>query len=316
MGHTGNIQRGLLILLLSIFSCTPYTESSYEEVEIEIIIKDETLHTKALKPNESLISDVSLMFFDDCGGLVGSMFIKDSDRCTVRLLRNKEYDIYACANFGYDVKVDDVSLLEQVTYHMSYPDEYREGLPMSGELTGVIAGHDSMLVIPMQRLMAKIELKIDRSLLSEEVKMNVTGVVLKNCPKRVKVFSESHTESPHDCFTSGFKLNEYETSPLNTTVDKGLSREVYLYMLENMKGEMPSEITEDMACSYLEIHIEYISPDKISNKGPLIYRLYLGGSPDDINIQRNCLYRITVRPRDDGLNKDGWSVDVSGLTDI
>ena len=59
--------------------------------------------------------------------------------------------------------------------------------------------------------------------------------------------------------------------------------------------------------------MDYSSPIWISNSGPLRYRFYLGGSRDDLDIERNCHYMITVCPEDDGLTGNGWRVDKTYL---
>ena len=61
--------------------------------------------------------------------------------------------------------------------------------------------------------------------------------------------------------------------------------------------------------------IEYLSHEKYS-ESPLVYRFYLGDSRTNLDVERNCHYRITVCPEDDGLNGDGWRVDKSGINDL
>jgi hypothetical protein len=46
---------------------------------------------------------------------------------------------------------------------------------------------------------------------------------------------------------------------------------------------------------------------------PLIYRFYLGDGLNNLDIERNCHYHITISPEDNGLKGDGWRVDKSGI---
>jgi hypothetical protein len=106
-----------------------------------------------------------------------------------------------------------------------------------------------------------------------------------------------------------------------------ISGEVSLYMLENMQGELVPTIGSDSEkvfppddprngiCSFIELEMEYMSESKYSSTKNLIYRFYLGDSRNNLDVERNCHYKITVRPEDDGLGDDGWRVDKSGLTD-
>jgi hypothetical protein len=47
--------------------------------------------------------------------------------------------------------------------------------------------------------------------------------------------------------------------------------------------------------------------------GNLKYRFYLGESRNDLSVERNCHYRITVCPVGDGLKDDGWRVDKDAI---
>ena len=105
-----------------------------------------------------------------------------------------------------------------------------------------------------------------------------------------------------------------------------MSRTACLYILENLQGDLlPDARTEkdkvldvsdalSSLCSYLEIKAEYLSgtygtpPDEY-----LIYRFYLGESPVNFDVERNCEYGITIRPEGDGLQEDSWRIDKSRL---
>ena len=59
--------------------------------------------------------------------------------------------------------------------------------------------------------------------------------------------------------------------------------------------------------------MDYLSPDWKSQGNGLIYRFYLGEDRNSLDIERNCHYRITVSPEDDGLTEDSWRVDKSNM---
>lgn len=281
--------------------------------------------TKAIDPDEDLISDVSIMFFDETGNAEECLWIPEAgESATVTLVKGKRYSLRACANFGYQVYADRISELDELRYHMAYPDEYRTGIPMYAEEDVLILTEDSQIDLDFRKLMSKISVRIDRSRLSKDVEMNVRSIKIGNCPKSIKVFSESRVTGHDQCFTTGFSRNDYQTDALNTHIHDGKSGSVALYMLENMQGEFPERIDEDSEkvfdrndirselCSYLELELDYLSSRYFSSS-PLIYRLYLGEDRNSLDIERNCHYRITVCPEDDGLSDDGWRVDKSGL---
>lgn len=327
MERKGTISCSLLTAFL-LSGCLPFPVPDDRSAEVAVTFDAGMLRTRAVDPNEDLISDVSLMVFDEDGNAEECIWLPDADSgTTLHLVKGNRYDIRACANFGYQVYADHIDELDEVTYHMAYPDEYREGIPMYARIDGFIAGGTEHLTVCLERLMAKISLKMDRSRLSEDVFMNVRSARICNCPKSVQVYGSSKVSSHDQCFASGFSRNEFETVPLNVSGPDRTSGTVDLYMLENMQGDMVPEISEDQekvfpsddprskVCSYVELEFEYMSDTKYSLSENLIYRFYLGDGRNNLDVERNCHYTITVRPEDDGLSGDGWRVDKTGIAD-
>lgn len=305
--------------------------STYEterEVPVVMKISCNRLESRAYDPDEDLISDISLLIFDERGSSEACLWSEDG-RSTfeTRLLIGHKYTICACANFGYRIQVENISETADIKYHMAYPDEYRNGIPMYAIEEVTLSEDDREITITLERLMAKISLQMDRSILSDDVRMYVRTARIGNCPRSVSVFTESRVRNEDDCFPSGFVRKDFETDMLNTGSDKGLSGSIYLYMLENMQGEMDTDIYEDSekifgktdsrrkTCSYIELEIEYMSDEFYSTGKGLIYRFYLGEDRNNLDVERNCHYHITVTPEDDGLSDDGWRVDKSSLND-
>lgn len=305
--------------------------STYEtETEVPVVMKITCtgLESRAYDPDEDMVSDISLLIFDESGSAEACLWSEDG-RSTfeTRLLIGHKYTICACANFGYRIQADDIRETSDIRYHMAYPDEYRNGIPMYAVEEVTLSEDDREITITLERLMAKISLQMDRSRLSDDVRMYVRAARIGNCPRSVSVFTESRVRNEDDCFPSGFVRKDFETDMLNTGSDKGLSGSIYLYMLENMQGEMDTDIYEDSekifgkadsrrkTCSYIELEIEYMSDEFYSTGKGLIYRFYLGEDRNNLDVERNCHYHITVTPEDDGLSDDGWRVDKSSLND-
>ena len=307
-------------------SCTPIIEENTSVVKI--FWNSGVMHTRALNPDEQKITDVSILIFDKDGNAEECIWLPDAgESISVSLIRGNTYHIRACANFGYQIYADTIGELNEVTYHLAYPDEYQEGIPMFASIDNFVAGDSETLTLSFKRLMAKICLRMDRSALSEDVTMNVLSARIGNCPKVVNIVGPSRITSPSQCFSAGFKRGEFETDPLNIYNPAMISGEVSLYMLENMQGNIDPEISSDQEkvfgqndlrsqiCSYIELELEYMSKTHYSATKNLIYRFYLGDSLNNLDVERNCRYTITIRPEDDGLSGDGWRVDKSGITD-
>jgi hypothetical protein len=282
--------------------------------------------TKAAIPDEELISGYTLMVFDSHGNLEFQHYSESPQNCTASLLKGEKYSIYACINFGYDIKVKHLNELKDIYFHLAYPDEYKGGIPMAAHREIVATEHLKEVILEPVRLMSKISIKMDRSRLSEKVNMDVSAIRIGNCPKKVKVFDTSRTISEDDCFTNGFEYTGLGCTPLNTENSSRTSGNISLYMLENMQGLFSeTDIVTDSEkvfaeydsrskiCSYIEMELDYISDEWASRELPLIYRFYLGEDRNSLNIERNCHYHVTICPEDDGLKGEGWRVDKTGL---
>jgi hypothetical protein len=301
--------------------------SEVQNTDVEIILKGQKFTIKAALPEEEKISNASLMIFDSNGLLEKDLYLGEGQSsCVMNLLRGQKYSIYACINFGYPVKVSRIEDLDEITFFMTYPDEYQEGIPMTASVHDIMINGDDVIELELERLMAKIDIRMDRSRLSDGVRMDVTGVKIGNCPKKMTPFSINRVENEDECFTVGFRHGDLECSELNRLDYYGTSRPVSLYMFENMQGKFsehgiysPQEKVFDEndprkdICSYIELEMDYSYEDMASKDQPLIYRFYLGENLNSLDIERNSQYTITVSPEDDGLKEDSWRVDKSGI---
>ena len=320
-------ERRLLCKVLRTAACLLFSACTGErpEADISIVIGEADVLTKSELPDEEKISNVSFLIFDNYGRLEHSIYIDGAKTCQAKLLKGETYRIRAFVNFGYRVKAQHIEDLTDLQFHLAYPDEYKDGIPMVADTETVILS-DSQIVLEPVRLMSRISIRMDRSRLSDNVSMEVSSVRIGNCPKRVAVFGKSRAESEDDCFTVGYSHSGPECSVLNTENSMRISDGLSLYMLENMQGRFCEDgISEDEdkvfgdydirkdICSYLEIGLEYSSPTWTSMSSPLLYRFYLGEDRNSLDVERNCHYHITICPEDDGLKGDGWRIDKTGL---
>lgn len=299
-----------------------------EQAMIRINFHEADVPVRSMSPDEDKITDISLIIFDESGQAEDCIWLTRGSRtCTTDLVIDKKYTFCACANFGYQIYASHIEELQDIRYHLAYPDEYREGIPMAA-VKEVLITEECIVDIDLQRLMAKISLRMDRSRLDRDVEMNVRSARIGNCPRYAKPFTASKIEDNDDTFPTGYLLNDIQTAELNYNIVEGLSSEVSLYMLENMQGPADGNITHDSekvfeqkdkrseVCSYIEMEIEYLSSEKASGEKGLIYRFYLGEDRNSFDVERNTHYHITVTPENNGLNDDGWRVDKSGLKDL
>lgn len=290
--------------------------------------------TRSEDPDENIITDINIFIFNAGGILEENIYADISDFSRTEegyahetcLLRDTGYSIYVCANTGYKIDAGNLDELKSFRYYLVYPDDYRTGIPMSGWAENITVPDDGIIRIPLERLMSKISLSIDRSELSDNVEFHVRKVEIGGCPKSVTPFRESRAETEDDVFLQGFSKEDDAVAPLNDDVGYGKSGQISVYMLENMHGDLLADdigddekVFEDgnphtEVCSYIEIEADYLSDEAYTLPGEsLIYRFYLGESNGNFDVRRNRHYNFCVTPHDDGLGDDSWRIDKSAI---
>lgn len=318
----------ILIAAIALSGCMRNLEEG-ARTEVIVDFANIDFHTKALDPDEEKIHDVSILVYDSNGFLEESIWYLGNDiskGIRFNLLSDKEYRFLACANFGYRISSSSIDEILDHRFYLAYPDEYQNGIPMTADTGLIRIGNGTRISLKLIRLMSKISLRLDRNDLNEDVEMIVRSVKIGNCPKSVKSFGNSRINGHEECFSVGFLRNADECRPLNEMAQSGISKEISVYMLENLQGKFSeADIKEDSekiinaynprteVCSYIEVSMDYLSKDWKSVGSGLIYRFYLGEDRNNLDIERNCHYRITIRPENDGLSEDSWRVDKSDI---
>lgn len=315
-------------LMLTSVRCTVddgHQKEESESVSVYLICPD--YHTKVFQSEDSAVLDLNLLFFhnDEIEYRMWTTVPVSEGNVIldIPLVKGRKYTVYALANYGKRLEVDNLDMLKGMNLEIGSPYISDRGCLMSA-MTEVEISSGS-IELELCRMMAKVSININRGKLSEDVVMNVRRIGIGNCPKYIKAVGESRMENRFDRFAEGYCLNGAECRNLNISGQGGKSGEVSLYVLENMQGDFPHSIGEDEEkvmeeddplyeiCSYIEIELEYRSSWHYSTDRNLIYRFYLGEGLNDLNVERNCHYHITVTPEDDGLSGSGWRVDKTGI---
>lgn len=322
--------RSFILCVLILAACTRSEPQPYPTM---ICLISPAVPTRASDPDETRISDYNLLIFNAFGYLEEKVYVPARSlnaptgrvSYTTRLLQDVPYTFVAAANLGYELPVHTLEEARAYRYHLAYPDEYSQGIPMAAVLEEKVVGSSGEVVIPLERLMARVDLNIDRRALKADVSFKVNSVMVGGCPSSVLLIGPSKAESATQVFTVGYNKSGWEVSALNRDASVGLSETVRLYLLENCQGNLLEHVETDRGkvftdgryqdvCSYLEIRAEYHSDSWHSRPGEsLIYRFYLGENRNNFDVRRNTLYHITVRPEGDGLQENSWRVDQSGL---
>ena len=282
-------------LILAALSCTKVPE---EEISVSI---GATVQTRSDDPDENFISDVTLLVYDEHGILEGSYYFPEAGRegelCRLPLVAGSRYSFYALVNLRYKFERRTEEELQESLFHLAYPDEYSRGIPMTGCVRRKLVTGGSSVDIKLLRTMAKISVRMDRTALEDGLTVKVGSVTIGACPSVVGLFRDSAVKNEGEIFNTGFRKSGMAADDLNRGSEYGLSREVSLYMLENMQGTRLSAF-----CSFVEIEAECTSGGVSRD---VIWRFRMGEQTGNYDIRRGCHYHFTVRLPPDGA--EGWS---------
>ena len=296
---------GLMILVL--VSCM---REAIPPQEVTINLSAGDVLTRSSDPDETLITDYNIYIFNRMGFLEYKAYMParelsgGSTTCTARLLTDAPYIVLAAANLDYELRFNTVEQALEYRYHMAYPDEFSQGMPMAAYMEAAVVGDDAILDVPLERVMSRVDLSVDRRALDEDVSIRITNVQMCNTASSVLLFGDSTVENWSQLFSEGYSKTGSQIYWLNHDTLEGKSGEVPFYLLENRSGG----ITQ----SYIEVKADYHSSTCHTKPGEsLIFRFYLDQNHD---ARRNVLYKITLQPVGTGLEcTDDWRLDKSAL---
>lgn len=301
---------GLAALSL-LFACTslPREREALSPAAGTLVYIDTGEGSRSILPDEGRMTDLNLYVFN--GNILEKRLYLSGQSLTsllrgqaleMTLVEGCRYAFLACANLGYEVVFRNRLEAESYRYYLAYPDDYSPGMAMSA-YEEITPQKGEPVRLSLQRMMARIGIRIDRSNLAPDVDLRCRRLKVGNCPRWAGLLPDSRARSTDDLFYSGFQLEGVFCNPLNPMDGSALSEEVPLYVMENVQpGQNPKLAT------YVEAYFSYES-DTLCTVGEnyLVYRFYL--EDEGFKVHRGCHYHILIRPKGDGLGTGGWRVD-------
>lgn len=295
------------LIILSVAACARVEEPP-REVSITLLAPGP--HTRSSDPDETLITDYNLFVYNSFGLLETKVYVPrreyspESLSFTARLVKEAPYTVLAAANLGYELTPGSLEEALGYRYHMAYPDEFSQGMPMSARMDNAVAGKDAKIAVQLERIMSRVNLRVDRRALDEDVSIRVTSVRIGNAASSALLFGNSRVEAWSQLFTEGYSKSGNDVYNLNHDSLDGISGSVALYLLESGPG--------GLVLPYIELKADYHSSACHTRPGEsLVYRFYI---TEDEGAGRNCLYTIIFRPAGTGLEcQDGWRLDTGAL---
>lgn len=321
----------MLLMLAVAFSCSRESLPK-ENAQVCFSLCPPEAFTKAQDPDEVLISDYNLLIYNCFGMLEEKVYVSSRamepqvqpQHATI-LLKDVPYIVLAAANLGYELPLMNLKEALSYRFHLAYPDEFGTGMPMAACLWEFTPHGNATVSVPLERLMARIDVNIDRTALDGDVRFEVTDIRIGGCASSALLFGTSKAENKEQIFLQGYLKEGHQVDALGKDAAPGISEPVSLYLLENCQGDLLENVDSDSGkvfadatyrdiCSFIEIHANYHSDSWETAPGErLIYRFYLGEDRNNFDVVRNCLYKVTVRPEGSGLSEDSWRVDKGGL---
>lgn len=300
------------------------THSSSMSIIISFELADE--YTKSpTQIQENDINNINILLYDNQGKLAQWKYIDGSVHNTsLDISRDLEYSIYVLANVGNITLANSDILTEEkiLQYHKSFSNiesliTSQGAIPLSGKYDRCILSNETNISIPLERVISKFRIIIDKSGLSSDVtKFDITKVELKNLNNKVHFFTQSKALTSEDINPSdGVKIGDELLNIYTTGVD--------FYLSENMQGDLLTNNTDEKShipptekeelCTYIELTVDYSSSTQYTDQ--LIYRYYLhdGRFLDNFDIKRNTMYTCKTIFSGSGINEDTWRIDASSM---
>lgn len=277
------------------------------------------------------IKDIELVVTDESGNVKKVLYSTSTSSLSFIGTVGHTYNVWAAANIGGKINVSALSDFTSGKRSVKYSEIASRGIPMysvdgsgqPGPATVTVEKGGSHLTVYLERMMAKVSFRVDKSKLDNPSSFTVKGVKIYNAINSYSPFTsdvkQAHSGSVDHSFD---KASSSDISALNggSAID--------LYAFENMQGtllpgnsdpwkKVPSQIIGSADyCTYLEMDCSYASGGKTFNK--VSYRMYLGDdATTNFDVKRNTRYAVTLIPTEaeiDG-HSGSWKVETSDWDD-
>lgn len=321
-----------ILAIVSFASCQHYAEEAKSGIDdgcsVYVTAQTDDFSTKsAFTWSDSDIKDLQVIVSDEDGSLVENIYSKSATGIYFRGDAGRKYTFRAVANIGHEISGSSLSELMNSSLSVDFNSIQSHGVPMVN-VDGVeheMKGGDASLTIPLKRLMARVDFKIDCSLLKHadlENGFQVKSLKLFNATTSMKPLSSDGIKKEKGSQTGSF---DYASTSDVSTLNRGGS--ISLYAMENMQGDLlpsnvdpwkkvPEMIDNEEVCSYLEVTASYMAQGLSSED--IKYRMYLGSNAtSNFDVCRNTAYSITLFPTEDEIDghRGSWKIATGEWSD-
>lgn len=294
-------------------SCLGHTDELYPEKSTSVKVGIEygsyvkSCTRSSYLWNESEIYDIQLFITDADGNIVECIYSHDTSGLEFTGNVGEEYIIYAAANIGKEViaeYIPDLTGFEDAVIFRDNPDG---GIPMVIEepVKINIKKGNNTVTVKMVRMMARVDLVLDRSLLSNSDGFHVRRVTLHDAA--LGISDDSASAEDIAVLDDGGVISLYAYENLQGTLLPG-NKDPWQKVPSNISGSAEKCSFIEMECSY---NFNGISSDNI------IYRMYLGhDNTSNFDVCRNTLYCLTFIPTEQEIygRRGSWKIESGDWT--
>ncbi len=321
--HTGHILRSLCTAAAAaLAACTPAAEqdsANAAQVTIRFVQEDLAQTRSSFSWGEDSIRDIQVVVTTGDGALHDVLSSASPSDLQYTGKVGGLYKLWAAANLGGRIGVGRLEDFTEAVRHVSASGIAASGIPMFSEGCSeiVVTGNGDRAVIPLKRMMARVEFGLDPGRLSNPEGFKVKGVSIFNPVEAYTAFAGS--VSREHSGGGGYVFDSASPSDLSR-LNSG--SKVVLYAFENMQGtllpgntdpwrKVPSNIgNAGPYCTYLEVDCSYETDTESCSD--ITYRMYLGkDATTNFDVQRNCRYTVTLIPTDGEMHgeRGSWKIE-------
>jgi len=317
------------LLLLLLLACSPLREEeSAPEQTVCLDFSPPPADTKSLYTESDLnILKTIIVYGVDETGFWKRAATARNGSVQMSFPAGRTVTFYVMANMPGELPVDKGGKLQPELFEYMLPETSGfalTGVPMAAKTSVTLpagGGRTLSLRIPLERLVAKVVVHIDKSALTGGLDVPVLAsdyVCVRRANLRMRPFAAdgSRAVKPRDLYDDRRRLFDVDRFTVGGTEME--HSDIVLYVPENRQGvHRTLTSAQESLCTYLEYSAGKDGTDD-GVSGPLCYRAYLGGNvADDYSVRRNSVYRATLSLTWDGLmwKADGWRIDTDDLTD-
>ena len=318
-----NIVRPLCVLALAAGAgCSPEMEEAgvpAAQVTVSIVSDGYGLTRSSFTWGEDEIRDIQVVVTTEEGEVYAVLYSDTPSNLQFTGTVGRLYKLWAAANLGGKVEVRRLEDFTERVRQVTSASIAVSGIPMfsEGSCSVIVTGGGDHAVIPLSRMMARVDLRVDKGRLDYPGGFSVTGVRVCSPVNAFTPFAGEVARS-HDG-AADYICDNATSQDLSRLNGGGTVR---LYTFENMQGtllpgntdpwrKVPSGIGEaGPYCTYLEVVCSYDTPD--DQGSDITYRMYLGeNATTNFDVRRNTVYSLTLQPTEREIRggRGSWKIE-------